>query len=75
MTDFIIMDGVMEYGEEMPVRLGICAENKRVVIVAYNEAGYNSVEIDYAGLVHWVAQYGEAAVHTITAQDTPPSSR
>jgi hypothetical protein len=54
MTDKQIMDGVTEYAEGMPVYLE--TEKDRLVIGAYNEAGYNGTAVDLEQLIDWVAR-------------------
>jgi hypothetical protein len=49
----IVMEGVREYCEEMDVKLGK-GDNGRLVIVALNEAGYNSTEVDLLDLLEWL---------------------
>jgi hypothetical protein len=68
-VDTLVMCGVMEYCEEMPVTLrtttGVYAygvsENDyigrgRLVVKALNEAGYNSTQVDLLQLLKWVAE-------------------
>ena len=47
-----VMVGVTEYGEGMDVKLGY--DKGRPVIVASNEAGYNSTFVDLNQLLEWV---------------------
>jgi len=67
MNKKIKMDGVTEYNEEMDVELAITKGKwgggkpekdwdgrGRIVIKAYNEGGYNSVEIDLVDLMNWI---------------------
>ena len=53
------LSGVREYSEEMPVAIHKKVENGRLVIVAYNEAGYNFVQIDLEDLKTWLAEHPE----------------
>lgn len=60
------MEGVREYGEEMPVELHEHTENEtftwkrikgygtRWVITAHNEAGFNSTSVDLLDLLAWL---------------------
>jgi len=50
----ITMDGVREYCEEMPVEIVISEHTERSVIRAYNEGGFNRVEIDLIDLLNWL---------------------
>ena len=49
----IKMEGVREYAEEMSVELGT-HKNQRLIIKAYNEAGYNSTKVDLQDVVDWI---------------------
>ena len=49
----IVMEGVREYCEGMNVKLR-ADENGRLVIVALNEGGYNSTEVDLLDLLTWL---------------------
>ena len=48
------MKGVREYNEGMLVELDLAENDNRTVIVAYNEAGYNSTEVDLLDVIEWV---------------------
>ena len=50
----IKMKGVREYNEGMLVELDLAENDNRTVIVAYNEAGYNSTEVDLLDVIEWV---------------------
>lgn len=49
----IVMEGVREYCEEMDVKLRT-SDNGRLVIVALNEGGHNSTEVDLLDLLEWL---------------------
>jgi hypothetical protein len=49
----IKLTGVREYCEGMDVQLDKTKEG-RLIIVAYNEAGFNSTEIDLLDLTDWI---------------------
>jgi len=54
----IIMVGVKEYCEDMDVILTTaCMDRDRLVIKAYNEAGYNSTEVDLIDVIIWLRKY------------------
>jgi hypothetical protein len=48
------MVGVREYGEGDPVELWRNDENGCLVIRAYNEGGYGTIEVDLFDLINWV---------------------
>ena len=48
----IKMEGVREYAEDMSVDLG--THKKRLIIKAYNEAGYNCTKVDLQDVIEWV---------------------
>jgi hypothetical protein len=48
-----LMDGVRQYGNEDGVDLYL-NEMGRLVVVAYNEAGYCATEVDLLDLVDWL---------------------
>ncbi len=48
------MMGVREGVEGLPVELWRDATTGRLQVVAFNEAGYNSVEIDLCDLLAWL---------------------
>jgi hypothetical protein len=48
------MEGVREYAEEMDVELRRESGTGRLVVVAFNEAGYNFIEIDFEDLKEWI---------------------
>jgi lactam utilization protein B len=60
----IVMEGVVEYNEEMEVVLQTAKvydfnvrgyrDTGRLVIRAYNKAGYNSTEVDLVQVIEWV---------------------
>lgn len=50
MADEQVIIGVREYGEGMDVCIDKHAQNGRWIIKAWNEAGYNHVEIDAVDL-------------------------
>lgn len=50
-TLFICKLEVREYNEEMDVELRYSVEKDRLVVRSYNEAGYNSTEIDLMDLL------------------------
>ena len=47
------MSGVTEYCEGDPVFL-VQLETNRMAIKAFNEAGYNSTEVDLIELIRWI---------------------
>lgn len=51
------MEGVREYAEEMAVHLVKAADEDRWVIKAWNEAGYNSTEVDLFDLLYWLRKH------------------
>lgn len=55
------IEGVREYSEEMPVEIADTVHSEytnapsgKKVIVAYNEAGHNCVQIDFEDLKKWI---------------------
>jgi hypothetical protein len=46
---------VREYNEKMPVKIYL-NKNKRPVIVAYNECGYNRTQVDLIDVIEWVKE-------------------
>lgn len=51
----IIMVGVKEYCEDLDVVLTTAySDRERLVIKAYNEAGYNSTEVDLVDVILWL---------------------
>ena len=63
------MVGVRSYGNEPQVELWL-NEQKRLVIVAYNEAGYAATEVDLWDILDWL-QAGPGAQLVL---DTGPSA-
>lgn len=53
----IKMEGVREYCEEFGVELNDV--NGRPVIMAYNEGGYNSTQVDLLDLIEWLKEHKE----------------
>jgi hypothetical protein len=49
------MDGVREYCEGSPVELARDGEAGRLVITAYNEAGFNCTRVDLWDLIQWAS--------------------
>lgn len=50
----MIMEGVREYGEEMPVELSTSAGSDRPTLVAHNECGHNCTAVDLMDVLVWV---------------------
>lgn len=50
----VTLTGVREYCEEYPVTLRV--NSGRLVIVATNEGGHNSTEVDLRDLLNWLAK-------------------
>ena len=48
-----VMDGVTEYGEGAAVELHK-DNNGKLLVVAYNEGGYNSTAVDLLDILLWV---------------------
>jgi TATA-binding protein-associated factor Taf7 len=46
---------IREYGDGLIVKIGL--DNDRPVIVAYNEAGYNSTYVDLIDVLDWVREH------------------
>ena len=55
MSATLIMDGVTEHMEELPVELGWCNGNR--VIVAANMAGYNMTMVNVVELISWLKEH------------------
>ena len=49
-----VLQNVREYVEENPVEIDIEESNGRLVIVAFNEAKYNSTVVDLLDLIAWL---------------------
>lgn len=47
---------VREYNEEMTVKIHLHHKNKRPVIIAYNEAGFQSTQVDLIDVIKWVRE-------------------
>lgn len=70
MSDKKVMEGVIEYDENMPVTIeritslwnettGLDEKlegDGRLVICASNEAGYNGTSVDLSGLLEWLSK-------------------
>jgi hypothetical protein len=56
-----IMQSVREYSEEMDVEIADTLDGRRVV-VAYNEGGYNFVQIDFEDLRAWIMAHPEGVI-------------
>ncbi len=60
-TKSTIMEGVREYAEEYPVKLGLeepseynKLKENRITVLASNEGGCNGVGIDLLDLIDWI---------------------
>ena len=69
------MEGVRGGEEGFPVELWRCSESGRLQVVAFNEAGYSSVEIDLFDLLEWLrngpASLSADCIHAIRIGPDP----
>lgn len=65
------MPGVREYAEGLPVELHTDGETGRLVIRAYNEAGFSGTEIDLADLLSWIEARPEFKAAAYAVSDRP----
>lgn len=52
--NFETLEGVREYAEEYPVKIGYDQDEHRIVIKAINEGGYNCTLVDLIDLIDWI---------------------
>ena len=62
-----IMEGVREY--EGPIYLDT-SQGGRIVVVAYNEGGFNRTEVDLLDLIGWVQKHRPELLRSL-APSTP----
>lgn len=53
----VAMEGVKEYSEGLPLQL-ISGGGGRMVILAFNEGGFNNTQIDVETLLDWLLKNG-----------------
>ena len=52
----IVDTNIREYTEYLPVHIDESTDKGRLVVVAYNESGYNFTRVDVVDLIEWVKQ-------------------
>ena len=53
----IVMEGVREYCEELPVTLGV--KDERLVVCSQSEGGYYFTAVDLSDLLKWIDTHKE----------------
>lgn len=48
------MDGVRVYGEKFKPALGEWVEDRRLIVIAFNEGGDNQTWVDLVDIIDWV---------------------
>ena len=63
----MLMEGVREYGDELPVRIRI--HKGRQIIVADNEAGFCSTYVDLADVLLWLKNNKPETLYNIIGKE------